>query len=71
MPNPETYNLRQLINNHFFDRDQTKEILENFVTVNNGVLHVGLPEPTNIALMISLMFKQDYLRIICSMILGC
>lgn len=50
MPNPETYNLRQLINNHFFDRDQTKEILENFVTVNNGVLHVGLPEPTNIAL---------------------
>ena len=51
MPNPETYNLRQLINNHFFDRDQTKEILENFVTVdNNSVLHVGLPEPTSVAL---------------------
>ena len=45
------YNLRQLINNHFFDRDQTKEILENFVTVdNNSVLHVGLPEPANVAL---------------------
>lgn len=51
MPNPESYNLRQLINNHFFDRDQTKEILENFVTVdNNSVLHVGLPEPTSVAL---------------------
>ena len=51
MPNSENYNLRQLINNHFFDRDQTKEILENFVTVdNNSVLHVGLPEPTSVAL---------------------
>ena len=51
MTNSEQYNLRKLINNHFFDRDQTKEILENFVTVNNqGVLHVGLPEPTSVAL---------------------
>lgn len=51
MPNIEQHNLRQLINNHFFDRDQTKEILENFVTVdNNSVLHVGLPEPANVAL---------------------
>ena len=51
MPNIEQHNLRNLINNHFFDRDQTKEILENFVTVdNNSVLHVGLPEPTNVAL---------------------
>ena len=51
MPNIEQHNLRQMINNHFFDRDQTKEILENFVTVdNNSVLHVGLPEPANVAL---------------------
>ena len=51
MTNTEQYNLRKLINNHFFDRDQTKEILENFVTVdNNSVLHVGLPEPANVAL---------------------
>ena len=51
MPKIEQHNLRQMINNHFFDRDQTKEILENFVTVdNNSVLHVGLPEPANVAL---------------------
>lgn len=49
--NIQQYNLRKMINNHFFDRDQTKEILENFVTVNNnGILHVGLPEPANISL---------------------
>ncbi|MBQ6098943.1 MAG: hypothetical protein IJL02_03675, partial [Methanobrevibacter sp.] len=51
MPKIEQHNLRQMINNHFFDRDQTKEILENFVTVdNNSVLHVGLPDPANVAL---------------------
>lgn len=51
MTNSQNYNLRQMINNHFFDRDQTKEILENFVTVdNNSVLHVGLLEPANVAL---------------------